>query len=95
MIPIPGTPGMPTSNTQSELMRDRRIPAGLKVTTRLASSISSPPVLGLRPRRGFLFLMLNFPNPLSNKLLPAISDNLDIDKKVSTKLVDCNFVKLG
>ena len=81
--------------TQSELTRVRNIVDGLNVTTRLAFRISSEPVCGLRPRRGFLSLMLNFPNPLSSKLSPFINVDLDNVKNVSTASVDCNFVKAG
>jgi len=80
---------------QSELIRDRRIPEGLKVTTRLASRISSPPDCGFRPRLGALSLMLNLPNPLSSKSLPVINEDLDSDRKVSTESVACDFVKFG
>ncbi len=46
---------------------ERSIPDGLKITTLLASSVRSSPVCGLRPRRGFLSLTLNFPNPLNRR----------------------------
>jgi len=67
-------------------MRERRIPEGLKVTTRLASSVSSLPVCGFRPRRDFLSLILNLPNPLSSKSSPIIKEDFDNDRKDAGEL---------
>ena len=80
---------------QSEFMRERRMPEGLKVTTRLAFSVSSLPVCGLRPRRDFLSLMLNLPNPLNNRSWPVIREVLEIERKVSTDSVDWDLVRDG
>jgi len=49
------------------------------------------PVLGFLPFRDLLSLTWNFPKLLISKLLPAISDDLDNDKNVSTDLAACGL----
>jgi hypothetical protein len=83
------------SNDQEALILSRNIPEGLNVTTLLASRVSSSPVCGLRPRRAFLSLTLNLPNPLNKRSLPVIKEFFEIRRNDSTDSVACAFVNVS